>query len=60
MNDDLRTTIDELANSLQVVTLLSNQLRRDLGESSQRANGLEAAADRAVRIMKRLPPTNQR
>jgi hypothetical protein len=60
MNEDLKTTIDELANSLQVVTLLSNQLRRDLGESSQRASELEAAADKAVRVMKRLPRTRER
>lgn len=41
MPDDLKTTIDQLANSLQTVTLLSTQLRRDLGESAQRAVELE-------------------
>jgi ABC-type transporter Mla subunit MlaD len=56
MSDDLKTAIDQLANSLQTVTLLSTQLRRDLGESAQRAVELEAAADQAVRTIKRLQP----
>ena len=42
MPDDVKTTIDELANSLQTVTLLSTQLRCDLNESAQRAVELEA------------------
>ena len=56
MPDDLKTTIDQLANSLQTVALLSTQLRRDLGESAQRAVELEAATDQAVRVLKRLQP----
>lgn len=56
MSDDLKTAIDQLANSLQTVTLLSTQLRRDLGESAQRAVELEAAADQAVRTIRRLQP----
>ncbi len=56
MSDDLKTAIDQLANSLQTITLLSTQLRRDLGESAQRAVELEAAADQAVRTIKRLQP----
>lgn len=56
MPNDLKTAIDQLANSLQTVTLLSTQLRRDLGESAQRAIELEAAADKAVRTIKRLQP----
>ena len=56
MSDDLKAAIDQLANSLQTVTLLSTQLRRDLGESAQRAVELEAAADQAVRTIKRLQP----
>ncbi len=61
MPDDLKAAIDQLANSLQTVTLLSTQLRRDLGESAQRAIELEAAADQAVRTIKRLqPPQKQR
>ena len=56
MPDDLKAAIDQLANSLQTVTLLSTQLRRDLGESAQRAIELEAAADQAVRTIKRLQP----
>ena len=60
MNDDLKDTIDQLANSLQTVTLLSTRLRRDLGESSQQAVDLEAAADHAVRVIKRLQPPDKK
>ena len=56
MPDDLKTAIEQIANSLQMVTLLSTQLRRDLGDSAQRAVELEAAADKAVRAIKRLQP----
>ena len=56
MADDIKQTIDQLANSLQTVTLLSTRLRQQLGESSQQAIELEAAADKAVRVMKRLQP----
>jgi hypothetical protein len=62
MSDDMKDTIDQLANSLQTVTLLSTRLRRELGESAQQAIDLEAAADKAVRVIKRLQPpdrTNQ-
>ena len=60
MNDDIKETIDQLAQSLQVVTLLSTQLRRELTESAQRAVDLEAAADKAVRTIKRLHPRNKK
>ena len=60
MPDDLKGAIDQIANSLQTVTLLSTQLRRDLGESAQRAVELEAAADQAVRVLKRLQPKKPR
>ena len=56
MPDDMKAAIDQLANSVQTVTLLSTQLRRDLGESAQRAIELEAAADQMVRTIKRLQP----
>ena len=59
MADDIKETIDQLANSLQTVTLLSTRLRQQLGESSQQAIELEAAADKAVRVMKRLQPSNE-
>lgn len=59
MTDDLKRAIDQLANSLQTVTLLSAQLRRELGESAQRVVELEAAADQAVRTIKRLQPPNK-
>lgn len=58
MNDDMKETIDQLANSLQTVTLLSTKLRRELGESAQQAVDLEAAADKAARVMKRLQPSD--
>ncbi len=35
MNDDVKAAIDEIANSLQVINLLSTRLRQDLGESAQ-------------------------
>lgn len=56
MNNDIKETIEQLANSLQAVTLLSTRLRRQLGESAQEAVELEAAADKAVRAIKRLRP----
>lgn len=56
MNDDVKAAIDEIANSLQVINLLSTRLRQDLGESAQRAIDLEGATARAVRAMKRLQP----
>lgn len=59
MNDDIKETIEQLANSLQAVTLLSTQLRRQLGESAQEAVELEAAADKAVRAIKRLKPPDE-
>jgi hypothetical protein len=59
MNDDVKETIDQLANSLQTVTLLSTKLRRELGESAQQAVDLEAAADKAVRVMKRFQPSDE-
>jgi ABC-type transporter Mla subunit MlaD len=57
MGDDIKDTIEQLANSLQTVTLLSTRLRRQLGESAQEAVELEAAADKAVRAIKRLKPS---
>lgn len=59
MNEGIRKTIDELANSLQTVTLLSTRLRRQLAESAQEAQELEAAADKAVRAVRRLQPTDK-
>jgi hypothetical protein len=59
MNDDIKDTIEQLANSLQTVTLLSRQLRRDLGNSAQQAVDLEAAADQAVRVIKKLQPRKE-
>ena len=59
MSDDMKDTIDQLANSLQTVTLLSTKLRRELGESAQQAVDLEAAADKAVRVIKRLQPSGE-
>lgn len=51
---------EELANSLQTVTLLSTKLRRQLAESVQEALELEAAADKAVRVIRQLQPRVRR
>lgn len=59
MNDDLKATIDQLANALQTVALLATRLRRQLGESAQEAVALEAAADKAVRAIRGLQPPGQ-
>lgn len=56
MDENLKGTIDQLANSLQTIALISTRLRRQLGESAQEAVDLEAAADRAVRAIRRLQP----
>lgn len=62
MNDDVKAAIDEIANSLQVISLLSTRPRQELGESAQHAVDLEGATARAVRATKRLQPngTKQR
>lgn len=60
MNDDEKAAVDEIANSLQVINLLSTRLRQDLGESAQNAIDLEGATARAVRAMKRLQPQNKK
>ena len=60
MDDDVKAAIDEIANSLQVVNLLSTRLRQDLGESAQHAVDLEAAAAPAVRAIKRLQPDSKK
>ena len=59
MSDDLKDTIDQLANSLQTIALVSTRLRRQLGESAQEAIDLEAAVDKAVRAIKRLQPPRE-
>lgn len=56
MNDDVKAAIDELANSLQVINLMSTRLRQELGASAQQAIDLEGATARAVRAMRRLQP----
>jgi hypothetical protein len=59
MDEGIRKTIDELANSLQTVTLLSTRLRRQLAETAQEALELEAAADKAVRAIRLLRPPDK-
>ena len=54
MDDVVKAAIDEIANAMQVINLLSTRLRQDLGESAQHAIDLEGATARAVRAMKRL------
>ncbi len=56
VDDDVKETIDQVAQSLQIVTLLATQLRRELAETAQQVVDLEAAADKAVRTIKRLHP----
>jgi hypothetical protein len=56
MKDEEREAVDQLANSLQTITLLATCLRRDLIASMQHAIDLEGATDKAVRAMKRLQP----
>jgi hypothetical protein len=60
MDDDVKAAIDEIANSLQVINLLSTRVRQDLGESAQHAVELEGAAARAVRAIKRLQPDGKK
>lgn len=60
MNDEVKAAIAEIANSLQVINLLSTRLRQDLGESAQHAIDLEGATARAVRAMKRLQPDGKK
>ena len=60
MDDDMKAAIDEIANAMQVIDLLSTRLRQDLGESAQHAIDLEGATARAVRAMKRLQPDGKK
>lgn len=59
MNDNEKAAIDEIANALQVINLLT-RLRQDLGESAQHAIDLEGATARGVRAMKRLQPDGKK
>jgi hypothetical protein len=54
-DNDIKDTIDQLANSLQTITLISTRLRRELEESAQQPIDLEAAADKAVHVILRGP-----
>ena len=56
MPDDIRETIDRLANALQTVSLLATRLKQQLEESAQDAVHLEAAAEKAVSAMSGLRP----
>ena len=60
MNANERQAIDEIANALQTINLLSTRLRQSLGESAQEAVDLEGAAARAVNAIKRLQPKKPR
>jgi ABC-type transporter Mla subunit MlaD len=51
--------VSELANAAQVVAGLSTQLRQVLGTASEDALQLEAAADRIVRVLRRLQPEDR-
>ena len=60
MDDDVKAAIDEIANAMQVINLLSTRLRQDIGASAQHAIDLEGATARAVRAMKRLQPDGKK
>ena len=60
MEDNEKAAIDEIANALQVINLLSKRLRQHLGESAQQAVDWEGATARAVRAMKRLLPEDKK
>jgi hypothetical protein len=55
---ELRQALDEIANALQPALLLSTNLRRQLGERAEDAVRIERALDRAVRVLRRIRPTN--
>lgn len=59
MNANEKHAIDEIANALQTINLLSTRLRQTLGETAHEAVDLEGAAARAIRAMKRLQPKNK-
>jgi hypothetical protein len=60
MDDDVKTAIDAIANALQVISLLSTRLRKDLGESAQHAIDLEGATARAVLAIESLQPDRKK
>lgn len=53
---ELRRAVEEIANAVQVIALLSTRLRRNLGEQVEAAVALEAEASRAVRVLRTLEP----
>ena len=59
MDEKIKTAIDQLANALQTIALLSTRLRHQLGEAGRDAIDLEAAADKAVRAIKELQPSDR-
>ena len=54
--NELRAAIDQLAQRIQVLHLLSSQLRREAGRSAERAVELEGQVAACVRILKALQP----
>ena len=57
MSDDrVAETVSQLTNALQVIAVLATKLRRELHTSADEAITLEAAADRAMRAVRRLNP----
>lgn len=56
-NDEtLRLALQEIVDTLQVIAPVAAQLRRTLGEQAQDVALLEAAAARAVRVLRALQP----
>ena len=58
-DDQLAQAVSDLANALQAAAPLATRLRRDLSTNAQDAVTLEAAIDRAVRVIKRMQPREE-
>jgi ABC-type transporter Mla subunit MlaD len=55
-DEQLKQALSDLTNALQTAAPLATQQRRVLGDLAQDALTLEAAVDRAVRVVRRLAP----
>jgi hypothetical protein len=53
-DEEFAQAVSDLANALQAAAPLATRLRRELGTTAQDALTLEAAIDRAVRVIKRM------
>ena len=53
-DDKFSETVSQLTNALQVVAVLATKLRREISTSADDTVTLEAAAERAVKSVRRL------